>query len=159
MMTIQKIAKPLVVSTCLLLCVEGAARNSSATTIIDKELYYENIQEVQQQLTQGAITTRHLTTLFMERIQTLDKAGPSIHAVIELNPDALAIASKLDRDSKRGLLHGIPVLVKDNIDTGDRMLTSAGSLALTARAPHDADVVARLRTAGALILGKTNPSE
>jgi hypothetical protein len=94
----------------------------------------------------------------------MDKHGPAINSVIELNPDALAIAEALDRERKegkaRGPLHGIPVLIKDNIDTADKMMTTAGSLALAdSTPPKDAFVVERLRDAGAVILGKTNLSE
>jgi amidase len=94
----------------------------------------------------------------------VDKAGPKLNAVIELNPDALVIADQLDAERKaghvRGPLHGIPVLLKDNIDTADKMQTTAGSLALVGqKPPRDADVAARLREAGAVILGKTNPTE
>ncbi|MGA2425911.1 MAG: amidase, partial [Terriglobales bacterium] len=105
---------------------------------------------------------------YLQRIREIDKAGPMVNAVIEINPDALEIAEALDRERKatgpRGPLHGIPVLIKDNIDTGDRMSTTAGSLALLgsnaeSHAPSDAFVAARLRKAGAVILGKTNLSE
>jgi amidase len=146
-----------------LLCIAFLANNVSAQNSTDTsfhtELYYEDIKSLQQQLVQRSLTTRQLARRFIERIHALDQAGPSIHSVIELNPDALAIASKIDGESTHDRLHGIPILVKDNIDTGDHMLTSVGSLALTEPAPQDAEVVARLRAAGALILGKTNPSE
>jgi amidase len=97
-------------------------------------------------------------------MDTIDKAGPTINAVIERNPDAIRIADELDAERKagrvRGPLHGIPVLIKDNIDTADRMHTTAGSLALAASVPsRDAFIAARLREAGAVILGKTNLSE
>ena len=104
------------------------------------------------------------TQRFVSRITTMDKAGPAINAVIELNPDALAIADQRDAERKagkvRGPLHGIPILIKDNIDSADRMKTSAGSLALAASTPpRDAFIVAKLREAGAVLLGKTNLSE
>ncbi len=109
-------------------------------------------------------TSRQLTELYLERIDALDRKGPQLRAVIEINPDALALADALDRERKekgpRGPLHGIPVLIKDNIETADKMSTTAGSLALEgSRALEDSAVAARLRAAGALILGKTNPSE
>src|ERR1700687_3066612 len=102
--------------------------------------------------------------MHLERIDALDRIGPSLRSVIEINPDWEAIADRLDRERRegreRGPLHGLPVMVKDNIDTGDRMLTTAGSLALSAApAPADAPLVARLRAAGMLLLGKTNLSE
>ena len=106
-------------------------------------------------------TARRLVEMHLERIAAVNTQGPQLRAVIELNPDALTIADQLDAEpSKRGPLHGIPVLLKDNIDTGDRMLTTAGSLAMTgAPAPADAPLVTRLREAGAVILGKANLSE
>ncbi|HLF92985.1 MAG TPA: amidase [Planctomycetota bacterium] len=105
-------------------------------------------------------TAVSLTEKYLARIAELDKSGPALNAVIELNPDALEIARALDREAPRGPLHGIPVLIKDNIDTHDRMTTTAGSLALEGSiAPRDSDVARRLREAGAVILGKTNLSE
>jgi amidase len=112
----------------------------------------------------GRWTARGLTEQYLSRIGSIDRSGPRLNAVIELNPDAVEIAEGLDRERRergaRGPLHGIPVLVKDNLDSGDRMRTSAGSLALeNSRAPRDSTVVARLRIAGAVLLGKTNLSE
>ncbi|MBE3589868.1 MAG: amidase [Firmicutes bacterium] len=112
----------------------------------------------------GEITARELTEFFLARIEAIDRSGPQLRSVIETNPDALQIAARLDEERRargpRGPLHGIPILVKDNIDTGDRMLTTAGSLALVGDpAPRDATVIARLRAAGVVILGKTNLSE
>ena len=121
--------------------------------------YYDDIATLQKQFAQRSLTVSELTAKFIERIHTLDQAGPAIHSVIEMNPDVTALSSKLDSEPAHGVLYGIPILIKDNIDTGDRMLTSVGSLALDEPAPRDAEVVARLRTAGAVILGKTNPSE
>lgn len=107
---------------------------------------------------------RRLAEMHLERMAAIDQVGPRLRSVIELNPDWEEIADRLDHERRegrvRGPLHGVPVLVKDNIDTGDRMLTTAGSLALTgAPAPIDAPLVARLRAAGMLLLGKTNLSE
>jgi amidase len=144
---------------CVVCLMNEAWAQIRRDTSLPGEIYYEDIESLQRQFAQRLLATQQLTTLFIERIHALDQAGPSIHSVIELNPDALAIASQIDSNPVQRLLRGIPILVKDNIDTGDRMLTSVGSLALTASAPQDAEVVARLRTAGALILGKTNPSE
>jgi amidase len=115
-------------------------------------------------LQHGKWTSAQLIDFYLSRIEAVDRAGPRLNAVIELNPDAAAVAKQLDRERKdghvRGPLHGIPILLKDNIETGDSMRTTAGSLALVGwRAPHDAFVAARLRAAGALILGKTNLSE
>jgi amidase len=112
----------------------------------------------------GRRTARQIAGQYLARIQALDRAGPMLQSVIEINPDALAIAEALDTERRnkgpRGPLHGIPVLIKDNIDTADRMSTTAGSLALEGSiATRDAFIVERLRAAGAVILGKTNLSE
>lgn len=122
------------------------------------------IDALQQKMQQGVYTSRSITELYLKRIEQIDKAGPGLHAVIEVNPDALSIADQLDGERKagkvRGPMHGIPVLVKDNIDTGDKMMTTAGSLALVGhRAAQDAFIVSQLRKAGAVLLGKTNLSE
>jgi amidase len=123
---------------------------------------YASIAQLQQRMDAGTLDSRQLTKHFLGRIQHIDQSGPTLRAVLETNPDALKLAGALDakRTKAHGPLYGIPVLLKDNIDTGDRMLTTAGSLALTdAPAPHDSAVVERLRQAGVLILGKTNLSE
>src|SRR3954453_12216428 len=122
------------------------------------------VGELQDAMAAGRYTSRRLVELYTERISAIDRSGPTLRSVIELNPDALAIADGLDAERKtggvRGPLHGIPVLVKDNIDTADRMMTTAGSLALEgSAAPHDAFIITRLRAAGAVLLGKTNLSE
>jgi len=124
-----------------------------------------SIAAAQTEIVAGRLTSRALTEHYLRRIRTLDADGPRINSVIEVNPDALAQADAADADADPARrsnrpLHGMPVLLKDNIDTGDRMITSAGSLALADhRARRDATVVARLRSAGAVILGKTNLSE
>jgi amidase len=128
------------------------------------ELYEATIGDLQRGMNSGAFTSRSITEKYLERIGEIDKHGPAINAIIEINPEALAIARALDKERKergtRGPLHGIPVLIKDNIGTHDRMMTTAGSLALKGSIPrHDAFVVKRLREAGAVILGKTNLSE
>src|SRR3982750_4350964 len=122
------------------------------------------VVQLQAWMREGRYTSRQLTDAYLDRIAAIDRRGPSLRAVLEVNPDARSIADGLDRERRanrlRGPLHGIPVLIKDNIDTGDRMQTTAGSLALAAApAAADAFVVARLRAAGAVILGKTNLSE
>lgn len=122
------------------------------------------IGELQARMAAGEVTAVGLVAAYRERIDRLDRAGPGLRSVIELNPEAEAIAERLDEERRagrvRGPLHGVPVMVKDNIDTGDRMTTTAGSLALEGtRAAQDAPLVARLREAGAVILGKTNLSE
>ena len=120
-----------------------------------------SIAALQDAMRSGRLTSRTLTEMYLARIEAIDKHGPAINAVIEVNPDALSIADALDRETtRRGPLHGIPVLIKDNIDTADRMHTTAGSLALAENiAPHDSGVAQRLRAAGAVIIGKTNLSE
>lgn len=128
------------------------------------ELEEKTIAELQAGLKSGRYTARSLVEQYLERIDSLDRRGPMLCHVIETNPYALGIADTLDAERKngklRGPLHGIPVLVKDNVDTADRMTTTAGSLALAgSRAAQDAFVVERLRAAGAIILGKTNLSE
>ncbi len=122
------------------------------------------IDALQQKMQTGALTSVSITDMYLQRIHTIDKNGPRLNAVIEINPDALAIAASLDRERKagkiRGPLHGIPILVKDNINTGDKMMTTAGSLALNGNiAAHDAFIIQQLRDAGAVLLGKTNLSE
>jgi amidase len=123
-----------------------------------------SIGDLQAQMEAGRATARRITQGYLDRIAALDHSGPTLRSVIELNPDALAIAAALDEERRsgavRGPLHGIPVLLKDNIETADRMATSAGSLALEGvTASQDAFVARRLREAGAVLLGKTNLSE
>jgi amidase len=124
----------------------------------------QDIATLQDAMHRGESTARELVEFYLGRIEALDRNGPELRAIIELNPDVLRIADELDSERKhngpRGILHGIPVLLKANMDTGDSMATSAGSRALSDyRAADDAFLVARLRDAGAIILGKTNLSE
>ena len=128
------------------------------------ELEETNISELAEGMASGKHTARSIAEKYLARIEAIDRHGPMLRSVIELNPDALAIADALDKERKekgtRSLLHGIPLLIKDNIDTADRMATTAGSLALVgAKPPKDAFLVQQLRNAGAVILGKTNLSE
>ena len=123
-----------------------------------------SIAELQDGMKRGALTSRGITRAYLGRIAALDRKGPTIRAVLETNPDALRIAEQLDAERKqdrvRGPLHGVPVIVKDNIDTHDRMQTTAGSLALVGNlAERDASLVERLRAAGCIILAKANLSE
>ena len=122
------------------------------------------IDELQKKMQTGEYTSRSITQLYLARIDAIDKKGPSINAVIEINPDALSIADSMDTERKngkvRGPMHGIPVLIKDNIDTGDNMMTTAGALALVGnKAAKDAFIIKQLRASGAVLLGKTNLSE
>ncbi|HJP91453.1 MAG TPA: amidase [Pyrinomonadaceae bacterium] len=128
------------------------------------ELEEMTISDLQQALQSGKYTSKQLVEKYSNRINDIDKKGPGLNSVIEMNPDAESIAAALDRERKekgaRGPLHGIPILIKDNIDTHDRMMTTAGSLALVGAKPvQDASVARKLRDAGAVILGKTNLSE
>src|SRR6202161_2694076 len=146
----------------------GAARDiasaAPASDVKPFELDEITISDLQDGMKSGKFTARSLVQKYTARIEEIDKRGPAVNAIIELNPDALSIADGLDRERKakgaRGPLHGAPVLIKDNIDTADRMMTTAGSLALVGSKPtKDSFVAQKLRTAGAVLLGKTNLSE
>jgi amidase len=142
----------------------AAASNNPAAPAKDFELEELSISDLQAGMRSGKYTARQLVKKYLDRIDDIDKDGPKLNSVIEVNPDAMAIAEALDRERKdkgtRGPLHGIPILIKDNIDTADRMMTTAGSLALVGSRPaQDSFVAKRLREAGAVILGKTNLSE
>ena len=135
-----------------------------ATPVTPFELDETTIDELQKGMSAGRYTARSITEKYLARIAAIDKTGPALNSVLELNPDAVRIAEELDKErtakGPRGPLHGIPVLVKDNIDTADKMATTAGSLALVgSKPPGDSFLVQRLRAAGAVILGKTNLSE
>jgi amidase len=128
------------------------------------ELEEETIASLGEKLASGKYTSEQLVQLYLKRIETVDKNGAQLNSVIEINPDAIAIAVAMDKERKagksRGPLHGIPVLIKDNIDTADKMQTTAGSLAMVGNiASKDAFVVRKLRESGAIIIGKTNLSE
>lgn len=156
---------PSVVAVACSPAPEPASAAGMTSPAVDRfELDEITIDTLQQKMRDGSYTARSITAMYLERIAAIDKAGPALNAVIELNPDASAIAEAMDQERKagkvRGPLHGIPVLIKDNIDTGDRMMTTAGSLALEGhRAAKDAFIVGQLRAAGAVLLGKTNLSE
>jgi amidase len=128
------------------------------------ELEEVTVAQLQAGMASGRWTSRRIVEQYLERIAALDPAGPSLHAIIETNPDAVSLAEALDRERSagrtRGPLHGVPVLLKDNIDTADRMTTTAGSLALEGSVPpRDSHVAERLRAAGAVLLAKANLSE
>ncbi|TDD93423.1 amidase [Flavobacterium cellulosilyticum] len=128
------------------------------------ELDEETISSLREKLDSGKYNSEQLVALYLKRIENIDKSGPILNSIIEINPDAVSIAKEMDnekRDGKwRGPLHGIPVVIKDNIDTADKMQTTAGSLAMKGNiALNDAFVVKKLREAGAIIIGKTNLSE
>ncbi len=128
------------------------------------ELNELTIHDLQEKVKNGQLTYYAIAQMYLNRIREIDKSGPGLNSVIELNPDALSIAESMDNERKkgksRGLLHGIPILIKDNINTGDKMQTTAGSLALEGNiAKSDAFIIKKLREAGVVILGKTNLSE
>lgn len=141
-----------------------AATRTATTAPGSFELDETSISNLQEKFGSGKYTSQEVTRLYLERIKAIDHAGPSLHSVIEVNPDAMAIAKAMDEERKagkiRGPLHGVPVLIKDNIDTADKMQTTAGSLAMLGNiAAKDAFIVQKLREAGAVLLGKTNLSE
>ena len=141
-----------------------SAQVNIAASVPAFELDEITIAALQDGMKSGEYTARSIAEKYLARIEAIDRNGPAIRSVIETNPDALAIADELDKERKargaRGPLHGIPVLIKDNINTADRMMTTAGSLALVgSKPPKDSHIVKKLREAGAVILGKTNPSE
>jgi amidase len=141
-----------------------AAGGGGGSEVPSFELDEITVAELQQGMESGRLTARSIAEKYLARIEAVDRSGPRLRAVIETNPDALAIADALDAERKakgpRGPMHGVPVLIKDNIATADGMETTAGSLALVgAKAPKDSFVAKRLREAGVVILGKTNLSE
>lgn len=146
---------------------EKAVKEPSQS-VADKASYFElneeSISTLQEKMTSGKYSAEQLSKLYLDRIDSIDKKGPHLNAVIEINPDAIRIAQQMDTERKagkvRGPLHGIPILIKDNIDTADKMQTTAGALAMVGHiAARDAFIVQKLRDAGAVILGKTNLSE
>ena len=148
-------------------CTSNSKKEQDAgfdTFNVDFELDEDTISSLQKKLNSGEYSAQQLVTLYLQRIELIDKNGAKLNSVIEINPDAMAIAAAMDKELKAGKirspLHGIPVLIKDNIDTADKMQTTAGSLAMLGNiASNDAFIVAKLREAGAIIIGKTNLSE
>lgn len=144
--------------------IGSGERAASLPEVPAFELEEITIAELQEGMKAGKYTARGIAEKYLARIEAVDKRGPAVNSVIEVNPEALAIAEASDRERKqkgvRGPLHGIPVLIKDNIDTADKMMTTAGSLALVgSKPPKDSMVAQKLREAGAVIIGKTNLSE
>ena len=148
-------------------CTSNTKKDEDLASVEDSavfELDEETIGSLREKLASGKYTSEQLVQLYLKRIEAIDATGPQLHSVIEVNPDAVAIAVAMDKELKagknRGPLHGIPVLIKDNIDTADKMQTTAGSLAMAGNiASKDAFIVKKLREAGAIIIGKTNLSE
>lgn len=154
------------VSTPLLITCKPEKRAKTESNLQDYSFRLNEltIPQIAEGLKSGQYSSEDIVNLYLERIQKIDKGGPALNSIIELNPDAVSIARQLDGERKsgklRGPLHGIPIVIKDNIDTADKMATSAGSLALANNhAAKDAFIVTQLRNAGAIILGKTNLSE
>src|ERR1700730_2131991 len=154
------------VAVCALLFTLGSARTPAGqgNPPAAFDLEEATIADLQQRMESGRESARSLVEKYLARAEAIDRSGPALRAVIEINPDAIAIADGLDAERKsrgpRGPLHGIPILLKDNVATADRMMTTAGSLALAGtKPPKDAFIVERLREAGVVILGKTNLSE
>lgn len=153
--------------TCFLMACQTPAKiEQPQPTIPTDSFKYEEwtIEQVQTAFKNGSLTITQLTQAYLDRIAEIDDSGPTLNAVIQINPDALAIAASLDAEMKagnsRGPMHGIPILLKDNLDTHDKMETTAGSRALKGSKPlQDSWVAAKLRDAGAVILGKANLSE
>ena len=150
------------VAAAIVLTIEPAARQQATPARFDLE--ETTIADLQQRMQSGRESARSIAQKYLARIEAIDRSGPALRSIIELNPDALTIADERDAERKngrvRGPLHGIPVLLKDNIATADRMMTTAGSLALAGtKPPKDAFIASKLRDAGAVILGKTNLSE
>ena len=146
--------------------IAAGSSSPESLAVLPKEFELDEltISDLQEGMKSGKFTSRSLVRKYLDRIDEIDNHGPAINSVIEINPDAISIAEALDRERKekgaRGPLHGIPILIKDNIDTADRMMTTAGSLALLGSRPmQDSFVARKLREAGAVILGKTNLSE
>ncbi|HEY2144587.1 MAG TPA: amidase, partial [Steroidobacteraceae bacterium] len=142
----------------------GVSADTGSPTPSSETAEELSLQDIAAAFADGRLSSQQLTQMYLSRIDRLDKHGPALGAVIEVNSRALEIAAALDAERKsrgpRGPLHGVPILIKDNVETADRMMTTAGSLALEGwYAPHDARVADRLRAAGAVILGKTNLSE
>jgi amidase len=143
---------------------DNARSGSGASQVSAFELDEVTVEQLQLSMESGERSARSITELYLGRIEELDRQGPELRSIIEINPDALTIADELDEERRasgpRGPLHGIPVAIKDNIDTHDRMTTTAGSLALEGSIPaQDSFIANQLRAAGAIILGKANLSE
>jgi len=158
-------ATALVSSSCNLFSGEKKEQDTANADVADQfELNEVTIDTLQQKMQSKEYTSRSITELYLKRIDAIDKAGPKLNSIIQLNPDALSIADAMDKERAsgkiRGPLHGIPVLIKDNINTGDKMMTTAGASALIGNVvKDDAFIVKKLREAGAVLLGKTNLSE
>ena len=156
--------RTLLVTTLLTSILYATGSAAQSATPGPKNYNEMTVAQLEALMASGKLTSVKLTDYYIDRILALDQSGPGVNAVIELNPDALNIAKQMDKLRQKGIIlgpmHGIPVLLKDNVDTGDQMQTSAGSFALVGHpALRDSTVAANLRAGGAVILGKTNLSE
>lgn len=162
--TLAGLSIPAIVSSSIPPSRENEERQKKNSMAEEADLEELTILEMQEKMNNGNLTSQSITEWYLEKIKQIDKTGPALNSVIEVNPDAMDIAKSLDAERKQGkvrsALHGIPVLIKDNIDSGDKMMTTAGSLALAGNiASKDAFIIHKLREAGAVLLGKTNLSE
>jgi len=153
-----------VTGSCNLTSTDKSPDDTATNPDDQFELSEITIDTLQDKMAAGTYTSRSITEMYLKRIAAIDKKGPKLNAIIELNPDALAMADAMDAERKngkvRGAMHGIPVLVKDNVDIAGKMMTTAGSLALDGHhAAQDAFIIKQLKASGAVILGKTNLSE
>lgn len=162
----MRIKLPFLVTAIIILAVASCRQQTGSNVLLSDNFRFEEftIEQLQQGYTNGDFTVTEVVQAYLDRIDAIDDSGPMLNAVIQVNPDAIAIASQLDDELKegkaRGPLYGVPVLLKDNIDTHDAMETTAGSRALSGSHPlHDSFVAMKLREAGAVILGKANLSE
>jgi len=161
---LRHVLSPLLLFATLVSCSAQTPAPPATDSTLSFDLEEATIADLQKRMESGRDTARAIVDKYLARIEAIDRQGPALHSVIETNPEARTIADALDAERKagktRGPLHGIPVLLKDNIATADRMTTTAGSLALEGSIPpQDAFIVAQLRNAGAVILGKANLSE
>ena len=157
------------ITTLLIESCNNSKKNIGDTQVYDDsteafELDEETISSLREKLDSGKYNSEQLVELYLKRIEHIDKSGPTLNSIIEINPDAISIAKEMDKEKGegklRGPLYGIPILIKDNIDTADKMQTTAGALAMEGNiASNDAFIVKKLREAGAIIIGKTNLSE
>ena len=161
----MKKSLPILATMFLILAVSCNQENAKKQPVPEQFRFEEyTIAQLQEGYANGDFTVTQVVQAYLDRIKAIDDSGPTLNAVIETNPDALAIAAQLDQELKdgknRGPMHGVPVLLKDNIDTHDQMATTAGSRALAGSHPlQDSYVAMKLREAGAVIIGKTNLSE
>ncbi|TAN18072.1 MAG: amidase [Chitinophagaceae bacterium] len=162
--TLAGMGIPVFISSSIPASLKNDEAKKKKNTNKDIHLEESTIAELQEKMSSGALSSRSITQWYLDRIQQIDKNGPALNSVIEINPDAMSIAESMDVERKlgkiRSSLHGIPVLIKDNINSGDKMMTTAGSLALAGNvASKDAFIIKKLRESGAVLLGKTNLSE